>query len=112
MKVKMPGETGNKINKMRLTIEQRVAELERNNVVLQDTIKLLHKLLKEHRQLINEYITEKITAANKSERQNGDVRPEDALYAFVCKQRFDRIKKEIEGLHKLIDNPRFGLKAG
>ncbi len=46
MKVKMPGETGNKINKMRLTIEQRVVELERNNVVLQDTIKLLHKLLK------------------------------------------------------------------
>jgi len=97
---------------MRLTIEQRVAALERDNVVLGDTIKLLHKLLKDHRQLINDYITQKVTAADGSEEQNGDVRPEEALYAFVCKQRFDRIKKDIETLHKLIENSRLGLKAG
>ncbi len=86
--------------------------LERDNVVLGDTIKLLHRLLREHRQLINDYITQKVTTADGSEGQNGDVRPEEALYAFVCKQRFDRINKEVRALRKLIDNSRLGLKAG
>ena len=97
---------------MRLTIEQRVTALERDNVILQDTIKLLHRLLKEHRQLINDFITQKMTAAERSDEQSPDVRPEDALYAFVCKQRFDRITKEIETLRRLIQSSRFGLKAG
>ena len=97
---------------MRLTMEQRIAVLERDNVVLHDTIEMLHRLLKEHRQLINDYITQQMATANQSEADNGDVRPEDALYAFVCRQRFDRIGKEVESLRKLIANPRFGSKAG
>ena len=98
--------------KMRLTMEQRIAVLERDNVVLHDTIEMLHRLLKEHRQLINDYITQQMATANQGEADNGDVRPEDALYAFVCRQRFDRIGKEVESLRKLIANPRFGSKAG
>ena len=97
---------------MRLTMEQRIATLERDNVVLHDTIDLLHRLLKEHRQLINEYITQQMSAADRSGDESGVARPEDALYAFVCRQRFDRISKEVESLRKLISNPRFGSKAG
>ena len=97
---------------MRLTMEQRIAALERDNFVLHDTIDLLHRLLKEHRQLINEYITQRISAANQSDDNTGDVRPEDALYTFVCRQRFDKIAREVDSLRKLIANPRFGSKAG
>jgi len=97
---------------MRLTMEQRIAALERDNVVLHDTVDLLHRLLKEHKRLINDYITQQMTAAEKGGAATPDVRPEDALYTFVCRQRFDRIHKEVESLRKLIANPRFGSKAG
>ncbi|MHC4742442.1 MAG: hypothetical protein ACYS8Z_11055 [Planctomycetota bacterium] len=97
---------------MRFTIEQRIAALERDNVVLHDTIDMLHRLLKEHRQLINDYITQRISAASQSKSDAGDARPEDALYAFVCRQRFDRIAKEVDSLRKLLKNRRFGSKAG
>lgn len=97
---------------MRFTIEQRIAALERDNVVLHDTIDMLHRLLKEHRQLINDYITQRMSAASQSEGESADVRPEDALYAFVCRQRFDRIAKEVESLRKILENRRFGSKAG
>ena len=105
---KMMGE----VWKMRLTMEQRIAAIERDNVVLHDTIDLLHRLLKEHRQLINDYITQQVVASEKRESEAPGVRPEDALYTFVCRQRFDRLSKEVESLRKLIANPRFGSKAG
>ncbi|MFC1636883.1 hypothetical protein ACFL5Z_18825 [Planctomycetota bacterium] len=41
---------------MRFTTEQRLAALERQNVILDDTTQLLHWMLKEQRQLINDYI--------------------------------------------------------
>lgn len=66
-------------SKMRLTIAQRLAALERDNVVLHDTVKLLHKLLREQRQLINDYITQKVLSADDSEGQEKSLRPEDAL---------------------------------
>jgi len=95
---------------MRLTSEQRIEALERDNVVLHDTIKLLHKLLKEQKQLINDYITQKVSSA--ANQQNGGKRPEDILYTFVCKQRFDRLEKKIEKMRKTTSDRRFGLKAG
>ena len=97
---------------MRFTMEQRIAALERDNVVLHDTIKMLHRLLKEHRQLISEYVTQKISAANQSDGEAGEGRPEEALYAFVCRQRFDRIAREVKSLRKLLENRTFGSKAG
>jgi hypothetical protein len=95
---------------MRLTSEQRIAALERDNIVLHDTIKLLHKLLREQKQLINDYITQKVSSVEN--QQNPSKRPEDILYTFVCKQRFDRLEKQIEKLHKTTSDRRFGLKAG
>jgi hypothetical protein len=99
-------------NKMRLTTEQRLVALERGNVVLHDTIKLLHKLLKEQQQLINEYITQKMMSSSESCGQKGNICPGDALYTFKCKRRFERIEKRIEKMYKLMEAPKRGLKAG
>jgi len=97
---------------MRLTIEQRLEALERNVVILQDTMKLLHKLLKQQRELINDYITRKVTSIDNHSDENGaSARPEDALYTFTCRQRFDRIEKEIGKIHKAIEKSKITLKA-
>jgi len=97
---------------MRLTLGQRLEALERDNVVLHDTIKLLHRLLKEQRELISDYITLKVTSADSSDGKGVNKRPEDAVYTFTCRRRFDRIEKDMEKLRKLIENSKFGLKAG
>lgn len=110
--VQLCGRTIRRVNRMRLTIEQRVAAMERDNVVLHDTIKLLHKLLREDRALIHEYITHSVAAANANAGHTGDVRPEDALYTFVCKRRFDGLCREVEALRKLAYKGKPGLKAG
>ena len=85
---------------MRLTSEQRITALEREIIVLQDTIKLLHKMLKEQRQLINDFITHKVTALDEGEKQGNNGRSEDALYTFVCKQRFDYLERRMERIRK------------
>ena len=85
---------------MRFTTEQRLAALERENVVLHDTTELLHKMLKEQRQLINDYIIQTIAATDAGNAQTGGARAEEALYTFICRQRFDRLDKTIEDLRK------------
>jgi len=99
------------VKKMRLTIEQRLAALERENVVLQDRVTMLHQLLKEQRHLINDYITQRVTSANEAESQNGKLRPEDALYTFICKKKFDLLDKKIDRISKSVTDSRIGLKA-
>ncbi len=85
---------------MRLTSEQRIAALEREHIILQDTIKLLHKMLKEQRQLINDYITHKVTSLDDTTQHSNNGRSEDALYTFVCRQRFDYLEKRMENMRK------------
>jgi len=101
---------------MRLTVEQRLQALERDTVVLHDTMKLLHKLLREQGELISGYIVQKMAtanAANANDEHNAkNTRPEEELYTFVCKQRFDKIERDVKRTLKLIENLRFGLKAG
>ncbi len=109
----MTVKTGVKISKMRLTTEQRLESLERDVVVLQDTVKLLHKLLKQQHELINDYITRKVTStAGGDKHSEENVRPEDALYTFVCRRRFDDIERQIEKIRKMIEHSKLGLKAG
>ena len=98
---------------MRLTTEQRLQALEREIVILHDTLKMLHKLLKDQGELINDFITQKVASANPDSRTAGEhVRPEDELYTFVCRKRFDRIEKDIKKLLKSIEGLSFGRKAG
>ena len=94
-------------------MKQRLETLERDVVVLQDTMKLLHQLLKQQRELISDYITQKVTSAAASDEEGrGKVRPEEALYTFRCRQRFDKIEKDIGKIRKTIEDSKFGLKAG
>jgi hypothetical protein len=98
---------------MRLTTEQRLEYLEREVVVLHDTVKLLHRILKQQRELINDYITQKVASpAGGGEQGRENVRPERALYTFVCKRRLDIIERQIEKLHKIVEASGTGLKAG
>lgn len=107
------GKAESRRHTMRLTIEQRLAALERETVVLQDTVKLLHRLLRQQRQLINDYITQKVASAHTGDEERArNVRPEEAVYTFRCRQRFDRIDKDIHRLRRLIEDPHLGLKAG
>jgi ubiquinone biosynthesis protein UbiJ len=101
----------NSENEVGLTLEQRLEALERNSTVLNDTVKMLHKMLKEQGELITEYITQKIVSADSSGQQQTNVRPEDAVYTFRCKQRFDKIEDDIDKLRKSIEDAKFKLKA-
>lgn len=96
---------------MRFTTEQRLAALERENILLRDTTKMLHKMLKEQRELIKDYITEAITATDAKNAQAGAVRPEEALYTFVCKQRFNRLDKMIDELRKQVEESASALST-
>lgn len=98
---------------MRLTVEQRLQALERDAVVFHDTVKLLHKLLKNQEKLINEYIVRKIASANAdSKHTEENLRPEQELYTFVCQRRFDKLERDIKKTLKLVENMRVGSKAG
>ena len=96
---------------MRMTLEQRIQALERESVVLSDTIKLLHKLLKDQNRLINEYITHKASQAADPDNETSNSRPENELYTFICQKRFDQMEDGIRKMRKLMENLRFGLKA-
>jgi hypothetical protein len=94
---------------MRLTRDQRLQALERDIVVLQDTIKILHRMLKDQDKLINDYILQKVGGQQPAKE---DSRPEDVLYTFTCRKRFDKIERDIKRMLKAIDNKSYGLKAG
>jgi len=96
---------------MRLTTDQRLKALEREVVVLRDTAKLLHKLIREQGKLINDYVFQTVTQAQaESDQQAG--RSEDAVYTFVCQKRFDRLEKELKKLRNTLDSLRYRTRAG
>ncbi len=84
---------------MRLTVEERIAALERENVVLHDKLKLLHKLMKEQRDLTLAY-TEKVVSASDS--QGEIMHPEEIRYTYCCRPRFERLEKQMEEMQKLL----------
>ena len=98
---------------MRFTIEQRVRSLERDVTVLQDKIDLLHKMLRELRGLIYEYITTKVrNPAIEDAGRKGTLHPADAVYTFVCKRRFGKLEKDLRSVLKRLDGYQQGKKAG
>ena len=84
---------------MRLTIEERLAALERENVVLHDTLKMLHRMLKEERELVKGY-TQQVMAVSddKADIQH----PEEMRYTYFCRPRFEKLEKEMEQVQKLL----------
>jgi hypothetical protein len=97
---------------MRLTVEQRLLELERNGTVCHDTVKLFHKLLKEQRQLINDYILMKARFGNSENRNNGGKnRSEEEIYSFICAKRFDHIEREIKRILKTLEHLKSEFEA-
>jgi len=98
---------------MGLTVEQRLRELERGNIVLHDTIKLLHNLLKEQKELINSYIVRKMTSADTASHHKDEQGITcDEIYTFMCNKKFDKIDKDIERILKSIESSKFGRRAG
>ena len=101
---------------MRLTTEQRLQALERDTVVLHDMIKMLHRLLKDQGQLINDYIVQRLAntgVADEWDGGNGSAgRPEQELYTFVCQQRFNKVEKDVKKTLQLVENLKFRVKAG
>jgi len=97
---------------MGLTVEQRLLELERDGTVCCDTVKLFHKLLKEQKQLINDYILIKARygdlESRDSEKKN---RPEEEIYTFICAKRFDQIEREIKRIIKTLEYLKSELEA-
>jgi len=96
---------------MRLTTEQRLRALEREVTILQDTIKLLHRLLKEQSNLINDYILQRVSKAEAVPSKEGGGH-EDALYTFICNKKFNNLEKQIKYLYKAVEDLKFHLKAG
>ena len=84
---------------MRLTIEERLAALERENVVLHDKLKVLHKLMKEQRELTMDY-TQKVVSVSDSKAEI--MHPEEVRYTYCCRPRFERLEKQMEQVEKLV----------
>ncbi|MHC4155970.1 MAG: hypothetical protein ACYST6_13740 [Planctomycetota bacterium] len=98
---------------MRLTTEQRLQALERDIVVLHDMIKMLHRMMKDQGQLINEYIVQRIANVNGDEASgNGNGRPEQELYTFVCQKRFDKLEKDVKRTLQAVEGLKFKSRAG
>jgi len=98
---------------MRLTTEQRLQALERETVVLHDMIRMLHRMLKDQGQLINDYIVRRIASSNTAGGGEGaEGRPEQELYTFVCQKRFDKLEKDIKRTLEALENLKFKLRAG
>ena len=85
-----------------LSVEERLENVERRISALSENVEKLQQMLKEQRQLIREYITSQIVSSNNLENEN--LRPEDAIYTFVCKQQFAKYEKEIEKLKKAVSS--------
>jgi len=89
---------------MRLTVEQRMRELEREVIVLQETVQLLHRLLKEHKLLIENYVLEKMAAPRSDQlKTNQTQEAEIAAYTFICQHRLNRLETDVVKLRQIIE---------
>jgi hypothetical protein len=87
------------------TAQQRLAALEENVAGLREMIDTLHRMLKEQENLIREYITKQLTTGDPSGNHAGGISPEDALFTFVCRRKFDQVEKELGRLRQLLIGP-------
>jgi hypothetical protein len=100
-----------KDDQIQATAEQRLAALEGIVAGLSKTVDKLHKALQEHSELINEHVTKQLAAGNASANRVGGLSPEDVLYTFVCRRKFDHVEKELTRLRQLLVGPESIRKA-
>jgi hypothetical protein len=86
----------------RATAEQRLDTIERNVSCLNDAVDQLYRMVREQGRLITEYVTRQMVAAGSDGGQNGGVSPEDALFTFVCRRKFDEVEKELARLRQML----------
>jgi hypothetical protein len=71
----------------------------------------LHQMLREQGDLIREYITKQLVAGGSKSGQQSSISPEDALFTFICRRRFDQVEKELGRLRQLLVGPDAIRKA-
>ncbi len=96
---------------MRLTREQRIASLERENVVLRDKMELLHAMVKQQRQIINEYILQQITRAEDDQQDTVGNASSTTPRAFICRRRFEQMEQRLDTLEAGVGEPDRQLLA-
>ncbi len=100
-----------KDEKVHLTPEQRLATLEANMVSLGETIDRLRTAVREQSELIREHITKQLVASGTKVAAENSISPEDALFTFVCRRKFDHVEKELNKLKQLLIGPDAIRKA-
>jgi len=96
---------------LRLTMEQRLAALERENVVLRDKMKMLHGMLKQQRQLIAEFITQQIVLAPSHERAEPHVETMETAGHFLCQRRFEQLEERLDACGAYLGEGRVRRRA-
>ena len=86
---------------MKLTIEERITALEQDNIVLRDKLELIHKLVKEQRDLTLEYTHQ---AAATGDSKGEFMHPEEVRYTYCCRPRFEKLEKQMEEIQKLVED--------
>jgi hypothetical protein len=100
-----------KDEKVQPTTEQRLATLEANMASLGETIDRLRTAVREQGDLIREHITKQLVANGAKGVADSSISPEDALFTFVCRRKFDHVEKELSKLKQLLVGPDALRKA-
>jgi hypothetical protein len=100
-----------KDDQVQATPEQRLAALEGIVAGLSEAVDKLHQALKEQSELVNEYVGKQLAAGNAPASRVGGLSPEDVLYTFVCRRKFDHVEKELARLRQLLVGPESIRKA-
>jgi hypothetical protein len=100
-----------KDDQVQATLEQRLAALEGIVAGLSEAVDKLHKALKEQSELVNEYVGKQLAAGSAPAGRVGGLSPEDVLYTFVCRRKFDHVEKELGRLRQLLVGPESIRKA-
>ena len=85
-----------------LSVEQRLAALERQVSRLGERLDGLAKGLKEQSEVITEYITKQMIVAGPGDAGAGQVPPDVGQYIFICNRRFKKIETEVARLTRLV----------
>ncbi len=100
-----------KDDQVQVTAEQRLAALEGLVAGLSETVDKLHKALQEQSELVNDYVSKQAAAGSAPSNRVGGLSPEDVLYTFVCRRKFDHLEKELGRLRQLLVGPESIRKA-